>query len=126
MTDWTCSVMTEYPNFNIVGEVWHQNPNVLAYWQADKVNTDGYTSCLPSLMDFPLQFSLRDALLSEEHFESGWSNAYRALANDWTRLSRELVCLAGARGRRVRSTSVHYLVSVSLPLGAKVPSRDAI
>jgi glycosidase len=32
---WTKAVMDEYPNFNIVGEVWYHNPAQNAYWQKD-------------------------------------------------------------------------------------------
>jgi len=53
MTDWTCAIMEEYPNFNIVGEEWVDDASIIAYWQRGKENKDGYTSCLPSVMDFP-------------------------------------------------------------------------
>ena len=62
MTDWTCAVMTEYPNFSVVGEEWTTNVPTVSYWQQGKVNHDGYTSCLPSLMDFPLQSAFAQAL----------------------------------------------------------------
>ena len=50
MSDWTYEIMNEYPYFNIVGE--DDTPIVTSYWQAGKVNHDGYVSYLPSLMDF--------------------------------------------------------------------------
>lgn len=62
MADWTCAVMAEYPNFNIVGEEWVGNPDYVSFWQRGKQNPNGYTSCLPSLMDFPLQEAMRDGL----------------------------------------------------------------
>ena len=55
LTEWTRRIMNEYPNFNIVGEEWTSNPAIASYWQAGKVNKDGYTSSLPSVMDFSLQ-----------------------------------------------------------------------
>lgn len=83
MTDWTCAIMDEYPNFNIVGEEWVLNPSIIAYWQKDKINQDGYTSCLPSLMDFPLTMNLQAALTEEESWNSGLIKLYGSLANDF-------------------------------------------
>ncbi len=83
MTDWTCQVMNEYPNFNIVGEEWHGNPSIVAHWQRGKENPNGYTSCLPSLMDFPLQEKLTKALNDKQTRWSGWLSAYETLANDF-------------------------------------------
>lgn len=84
MTDWTCSVMDEYPNFNIVGEEWTTDPALVAHWQRGKINPNGYTSCLPSLMDFPIQDALIKALVEKEHYyASGLVKLYRKLANDF-------------------------------------------
>jgi len=83
MTDWTCAVMNEYPNFSIVGEEWTTNVPTVAYWQAGKVNHDGYTSCLPSVMDFPLQNALTNALKNSESWGEGLIEAYRTLSNDY-------------------------------------------
>jgi hypothetical protein len=58
MSEWSCRIMKEYPDFSIVGEEWSENPAIVSYWQKDKENRDGYTSCLGSLMDFPLQAAL--------------------------------------------------------------------
>ena len=84
MSDWTCSVLDEYPNFNIVGEEWNNNPAIVAYWQRGKVNPNGYTSCLPGLMDFPLQAAMSKSLVEEEkQYGSGFINLYEMLANDF-------------------------------------------
>lgn len=84
MTEWTCAVMNEYPNFNIVGEEWFEDPSIVAYWQAGKDNPNGYTSCLPSLMDFPLQAELTKALNNPQGNWDGWLPAYTTLANDFS------------------------------------------
>jgi len=83
MRDWTCAVMNEYPNFNICGEEWSLNPATLAYWQKGKDNPDGYTSCLPGLLDFPLQNALVKALKEEEKWDVGMINLYDMLSNDF-------------------------------------------
>jgi neopullulanase len=83
MTAWTCAVMREYPHFNIVGEEWSLEPAVVSYWQRGKSNRDGYVSCLPSVMDFPVQDALARALTHEEGFNDGWPELYETLALDF-------------------------------------------
>jgi glycosidase len=39
---------------------------VVSHWQKGKVNFDGYTSSMPSLMDFPLTETMRTTLASKE------------------------------------------------------------
>lgn len=79
MTEWTRSVMEEYPNFNIVGEEWNLEPSIVAYWQKGKQNPNGYTSDLRSVMDFPLQSAMVRAL----NGENGWMQLYELLAQDF-------------------------------------------
>ena len=62
MSEWAKAVTDEYPKFNIVGEVWQANPDFVAYWQKDNPNSDGFNSHLPSIMDFPLQGAISNAL----------------------------------------------------------------
>lgn len=83
MADWTCAIQDEFPNFNIVGEEWVDDPAIISYWQMDKKNQDGYTSCLPSLMDFPLCFSISKALTQKEGFDEGFIQMYRTLSKDY-------------------------------------------
>ena len=63
LSAWTCRIKDEYPNFNIVGEEWSYNPLLVSYWQAGKVEDLG--SCLGSVMDFPNQQNLLDALTED-------------------------------------------------------------
>ncbi|MDH3648231.1 MAG: glycoside hydrolase family 13 protein [Saprospiraceae bacterium] len=83
MTDWTCAIMDEYPQFNIVGEEWVEDAAIIAYWQRDKINHDGYTSCLPSLMDFPMTMSLHKALNEAEDWGTGFIRLYENLGHDF-------------------------------------------
>lgn len=83
MTEWTRRLMEEFPYLNIVGEEWFENPSTVSYWQAGKNNPNGYVSYLPSLMDFPLQRAMANALVQEEGFKSGWIVAYEMLAQDF-------------------------------------------
>lgn len=85
LDDWTCRIMKEYPNFNIVGEEWSLNPLITSYWQAGKKNHDGYTGCLGSTMDFPLQSALVEALKQKDRtiWGKGLNILYESLANDF-------------------------------------------
>ncbi|MBL4568220.1 MAG: glycoside hydrolase family 13 protein [Flavobacteriaceae bacterium] len=86
IANWTKDIMDEYPNFNIVGEVWMHSQAQIAYWQKDsKIGAiDNYNSNLPSLMDF----TLHDALVTmfdEENatWDLGMIKAYKNLTNDF-------------------------------------------
>jgi glycosidase len=83
MTHWTKRVMEEYPNFNIVGEEWSTNPAIVSFWQAGKENHNKYISYLPSVMDFPIQHALVNALKEEESWSDGWQKLYEMLALDF-------------------------------------------
>ena len=79
MANWTCKVMDEYPNFNIVGEEWNTNPAAVAFWQRGKINPNGYVSYLPSLMDFPTQ----NAIVQSMTDNYGLNHLYETLALDY-------------------------------------------
>lgn len=80
LAEYTRRVMAEYPNLNMVGEEWHKSPAVVSRWQKGKVNFDGYTSSLPSLMDFPLAEAMRSALASKD---AGFTDVYETLSQDY-------------------------------------------
>jgi len=85
LTNWSCSIMKEYPNFSMVGEEWSYNPLIVSYWQQGKKNHDGYTGCLKSSMDFPTQTAIVQALKESESsdFSKGMTRIYEGLANDF-------------------------------------------
>jgi glycosidase len=83
MADFSKRIATEYPHLNMVGEEWNAEPAIVSYWQAGKVNADGYVSSLPSLMDFPLQKALVDALTTPEGIGSGLRTLYALLGTDF-------------------------------------------
>ena len=80
---WVKYILDEYPNFNIVGEEMNSNPQILAYWQKDVKNRDGYESYLPSLMDFPVVFLMPNVLNEKESRSSGFMKLYEMIANDF-------------------------------------------
>lgn len=83
MADWTNRVLEEYPNFTMVGEEWSYNPAIVSYWQRGQNNRDKYVSNLPSLMDFPVQQALVQALNEPEQWDKGWVKLYETLALDF-------------------------------------------
>ena len=86
MSEWCKAVMAEYPNFNIVGEVWTSSIPQLAYWQGGNYNKDGFNSNLKSIMDFPLHDALR-AAMTESGNHAGWgqgmTRVYDVVSHDF-------------------------------------------
>lgn len=84
MAQWCKAVREEFPNINIVGEVWSNNVPQLAYWQSGNPNWDGFDSQLPSIMNFPLQSAMCKALSydGEVNWDEGMVGVYDAVAND--------------------------------------------
>ncbi|WP_163400774.1 glycoside hydrolase family 13 protein [Flavobacterium fluviatile] len=82
MANWAKSVTNEYPNFNIVGEIWMNNQANLAFWQKDsKIGAiENYNSNLPSVMDFTLQSQI-GSVFNEN--EPGWDNGLIKLYNNF-------------------------------------------
>lgn len=85
LNEWACRIMKEYPNFSLVGEEWSLNPLITSYWQKGKKNPDGYTGCLGSTMDFPLQSALVEALRQKNRkvWGKGLNLLYESMANDF-------------------------------------------
>ena len=83
MSDWAGAIMTEYPNFSIVGEEWSYNPLLIGYWQDGANNKDGYDSNLKSTMDFAMQANVVNALNEEKSWDTGLTKIYEGLANDF-------------------------------------------
>lgn len=83
MSAYTCSIMEEYPHFNIVGEEWTENPIIVSKWQKGSQIGNNLNSCIPSMMDFPLQATLIRSLNQEENWNTGLNNLYELLACDY-------------------------------------------
>lgn len=83
MSQWCQAVRDEYPNINIVGEVWSNNVPQVAYWQDNNPNKDGFDSNLPSIMDFCLQSAICQSINNKyEDWDSGITKVYDSIAND--------------------------------------------
>jgi glycosidase len=83
---WTKAITDEYPNFNIVGEVWMQSQAQMAYWQKDsKIGAiQNYNSNLPSVMDFTLLGALNSAFNEDDgSWDKGMVKLYDNFSNDF-------------------------------------------
>jgi neopullulanase len=84
---WTKSITDEYPNFNIVGEVWMYDQAQMAYWQKDsKIGAiQSYNSNLPSVMDFTLQDAIANGVFNEDKqdWRNGMVKVYENFNNDF-------------------------------------------
>lgn len=86
IAEWTKAIMEEYPNFNIVGEVWMHDQAQISYWQKDSPigAIQSYNSGLPAVMDFTLHDAIT-TMFSEN--DAGWDRgtirAYDNFANDF-------------------------------------------
>jgi glycosidase len=80
ITEWTKRIMDEYPNFNIVGEVWMHDQAQVSYWQRNSkvAEINGFNSHLPSVMDF----TLHDAMYVFNE-DNGLYPVYENFANDF-------------------------------------------
>ncbi|MCC5942367.1 MAG: glycoside hydrolase family 13 protein [Balneolaceae bacterium] len=83
MAAWTRRLLQEYPDFNIVGEVWMQNVATTAWWQYDFPTQSGYNSYLPSVTDFPLYRSIVSGLNEDAGWDTGLARIYYTLGQDF-------------------------------------------
>jgi neopullulanase len=59
---WMTAVKSEYPNFTVVGEVFHGDPAMTSFFQGGATRYDGVDSMVDTVFDFPLFFALSDVL----------------------------------------------------------------
>jgi neopullulanase len=102
LAQYTKRLMDEYPRLNMVGEEWSALPPVVARWQRGKVNHDGYTSSLPSLMDFPMVETMRGALSGAKNF----NDVYEMLSLDHLYPEPDNLVLFGGNHDMARMFSV--------------------
>ena len=83
MARWMKRLNTEYPNFNVVGETWVENPAYTAAWQ--KGNKMGKPeSYLPTVMDFSFYEKVDSAKQEEtDGWWRGYNRVYNSLCHDY-------------------------------------------
>ncbi len=83
---WTKKIMEEYPNLNLVGEIWMHDQALISYWQKDSPigALDSYNSELPSVMDFTLHDAIMQAFKEpEQGWDKGMVRVYENFVNDF-------------------------------------------
>jgi glycosidase len=60
LSEWACAILTEYPGFNIVGEIYSESSALISRFQKGTIFPRALTTNLPSVMDFPLMIAYRD------------------------------------------------------------------
>ncbi len=83
---WTKAITDEYPNFNIVGEVWLHDQAQISYWQKDsKISAiQSYNTNLPSVMDFTLHDVFGNVFKeTNPNWSDGMIKVYDNFVNDF-------------------------------------------
>ena len=86
ISKWTKAITDEYPNFNIVGEVWMHDQAQMAYWQKDsKIGAiESFNSNLPSVMDFTLHDAIGSVFNEDKsEWDKGIVKVYENFTNDF-------------------------------------------
>jgi neopullulanase len=79
MADWNKAILEEYPNFNIVGEIWTGESALLAAYQQKNKFGVHLDTHLPCVTDFALSDAFRDYLSGKK----GLEGIFNTLAQDF-------------------------------------------
>ncbi|MGB5287470.1 MAG: alpha-amylase family glycosyl hydrolase, partial [Ignavibacteriaceae bacterium] len=80
LAEWANAILNEYPNFNIVGEIWQGVPSVISGYQIKSpVRKIDFDSNLPAVTDFALADAIRDYLSGSESIYK----VYETIAQDY-------------------------------------------
>jgi neopullulanase len=79
LSEWAQAIFNEYPDFNIVGEIWTGTPAFLAAYQGNNKFDSKVNSHLPSVTDFGLSDALRSYLSAEKSL----IHIYETIAQDF-------------------------------------------
>ena len=83
MAEWMERILREYPDYNVVGEVWLNYPSLVSYWLDNETNPDGYQSNLTNVFDFPLMYAVDKAFNENDGWDTGLLRLYEILAQDY-------------------------------------------
>ena len=79
LSEWAQAIFNDYPDFNIVGEIWTGIPAFLAAYQGNNKLYSKVNSYLPSVTDFGLSDALRSYLSGEKSL----IHIYETIAQDF-------------------------------------------
>lgn len=84
MAQWMKELNEEYPNFNVVGETWCENPAFTAWWQKDSKLSAPLNSNLKSVMDFHLWQVINNSFNEEtDGYMMGLNKLYNHFVYDY-------------------------------------------
>lgn len=84
MSQWLKELDEEYPNFNVVGETWCENPAYTAWWQKDSRLSAPRNSNLKTVMDFHLWQVVNECFTEEtDGYMSGLNKVYNHFVYDY-------------------------------------------
>jgi glycosidase len=79
LAEWAEAILQEYPNFNIVGEIWKGVPSIISGYQSNSpIRKIDYDSNLPAVTDFALADAIRWYLSGDKPIYQ----VYETLAQD--------------------------------------------
>lgn len=78
-TKWMTAIKREYPNVNVLGELYDSDPALLAYFQAGHVGHDGIDTKIDTLYDFGLFYPIRNAFGQNKNVRE----VSQMFAKDW-------------------------------------------
>jgi glycosidase len=80
LAEWAAAILAEYPEFNLVGEVWQGVPAIISGYQRNsRVRKSDFDSNLPAVTDFAFSDAIRNYLSGEKNIYS----FYETLAQDF-------------------------------------------
>ncbi len=83
---WTRAIMNEYPNLNMMGEVWMHDQAQISYWQKESPigALQSFNSHMPTVMDFTLHDAILSAFAeSNPSWDRGMIQIYENFVNDF-------------------------------------------
>ena len=82
MKKWNKSILNEYPQFTIFGEVWEHGPAIQAQF-ANNIYEGKNKGVMPGIIDFELYYAINDALTKDFGWTEGAAKIYYTLAQDF-------------------------------------------
>lgn len=76
---WMTALKREYPNMNVLGELYDGDPALLAYFQGGRRGHDGVDTKIDTLYDYPLFYQIRNAFGQGQPIRG----ISELLAHDW-------------------------------------------
>jgi len=82
MSDLAKAIFLEYPDFNMVGEIWDNSVITQAFFTKDNCNDSIFNSNLPGTTDFQLYHAINSMINEEQGWNKGIEKIYYTLCND--------------------------------------------